>query len=212
MSPGPALAQQKAPQPLPGAPWAAPVLPPASQKPAPAAKAPLPPEKLRPAAENLLDCRQAPAAAVTKVPDAISRWATIYCTRQGHILTTNEKFYSVVPGTRGQIRGVLNAADIGGRKGQLGHGAYFTRIEYAPLDPKVAKQIQAGIDPMVQKIIDGKALFQLSLTVDNGRSYRGVVVDPTTDPFWVIPIIDGKLARAGFSVATVEYVNRARTQ
>jgi hypothetical protein len=170
----------------------------------------LSPDKLRPAAQNLIDCKQAPKTAVTQAPTALSRWATIYCTRSGHILTTNEQYYSAVPGTRGNLRGVLNAAAIGGRNGEVGNDAYFTKIDYGALSKTESQQVTAGIDPAVVKLVKDKPLFRLDLTVDNGQVYRGVVVDPDHDPFWVIPVVNGKLAKSGFYVASVDYVNRTR--
>jgi hypothetical protein len=209
---GRALAQQQsAPQPapkpaLPGAPWAQPVIPRSLSK------APLSPEKLRPSERNLIDCKDAPAAAVTTMPEPVARWATIYCTKFGHILTTNERYYSAVPGTNGNARGVLSAADLSGRKGELGHGAHFTKIDYAPLSKPAAQQATAGADPALLKIVKNKPLFRLDVTVDTGQTSRALVVDPTKDPFWVLPLVNGKLGRAGFYVATPDYVNRARTQ
>jgi hypothetical protein len=195
---------------LPGAPWAAPVLPPSLAQ--PGARGAVSPDKLRPAEHNLIDCKGAPATAVTRVPGSLTRWATIYCTRQGHILTTNEQFYSSVPGTRGALRGVLSAAQIDGRTGEVGHGAYFTKIEYAPLSKQAAQQLLTGADPEVVKLAKDKPLFRLDLTADSGQSYRGVVVDPAKDPFWVIPVVDGKLGKSGFYVASVDFVNRTRMQ
>src|SRR4051794_22604433 len=135
----PAQPAQSAP-PVQGFPWAHPVLPQLAPPAAPPAAAPdqgptqVSPAVLRPAAQNLIDCKQAPKTAVTEVPEPLSKWATIYCTLQGHILTTNERYYSAIPGTQGRLRGVLGAAALNNQNGNIGHGAYFTKIEYAPLD------------------------------------------------------------------------------
>ena len=80
---------------------------------------------------NLIDCKQAPKNAVTQVPEPLSKWATIYCTLQGHILTTNERYYSAIPGTQGKLRGVLGAAALNNQDGNIGHGAYFTKVDDA---------------------------------------------------------------------------------
>jgi hypothetical protein len=209
----PAAGAPSAATPLPGAPWAAPVLPPTATPPKPAVPAAARELELKPDPKNLIDCKDAPKAAVVQVPEPLSRWATIYCTKQGHILTSNENFYSAIPRTRGKVRGVLSAAQIGGgRKGEIGHGAYFTKIDYAPVPPADAQKLMGGIDPAVLQLVRDKPLFRLALTVDTGQSYQGVVVDPTKDPFWVIPIVDGKLARTGFYVATVDFVRTRRMQ
>jgi hypothetical protein len=204
--------------PLPGAPWAAPVLPPTASAPAPQQQAarpagPVPESQLKPDPKNLIDCRQAPKAAVVQVPAPLSQWATIYCTKQGHVLTSNERYYSELPGTRGRLRGVLSAAQIGGeRKGEIGHGAYFTKIEYAPLAQAETQKLMGGIDPQILQIVRDKPLYRLSLTVDTGQTYQGVVVDPSKEAFWVLHINNGKIARGGFTVATVDYVNKRRMQ
>jgi hypothetical protein len=168
--------------------------------------------QLRPATRNLIDCNQAPRNAMTQVPSSLARWATIYCTRQGHILTTNERFYSAIPGTQGKLRGVVGAAAINKQTGDVGHGAYFTKIEYTPVVPKTAAAMTAGVDSKVAALVKDKPLFQLTLTTDKGQVYRGVVVDPETDPFWVIPIVNDKIGQTGFYVATVDYVNKTRMQ
>lgn len=224
-----AEAQQKAAQPPAGAaqtspaqpqgfPWAHPVLPRSSPPGSPPAATPnqgsttVSPAVLRPAASSLIDCKQAPKDAVTQTPEPLSKWATIYCTLQGHILTTNERYYSAVPGTKGRLRGVLGAAALNNQNGNIGHGAYFTKIEYAPLDPKAAASLTTGVDPKVAERVKGKPLFRLDLTTDKGQVYHGVVVDPEHDPFWVIPIVNGKIGQTGFYAATVDYVNKTRMQ
>jgi len=195
-------------------PWAHP----ASPQFAPPAAAPeqnattVPASALRPAERNLIDCKQAPKNALIQVPEPLSKWATIYCTVQGHILTTNEKYYSAVPGTKGKLRGVLAAAALNNQTGNVGHGAYFTKIDYAPLDAKAAAALTAGLDPKVVERVKGKPLFRLDLTTDKSQVYHGVVVDPEHDPFWVIPIVNGKIGQTGFYAATVDYVNKTRMQ
>jgi hypothetical protein len=203
---------------LPGAPWASPVLPPTTSAPSPQRQAarpmgPVPESQLKPDAKNLLDCKDAPKAAITQPPAQLAQWATIYCTKQGHVLTSNERYYSELPGTRGRLRGVLSAAQIGGeRKGEIGHSAYFTKIEYAPLPPAEAQKLMAGIDPQILQIVRDKPLYRLALTVDTGQTYQGVVVDPSKEAFWVLHVNNGKIARGGFTVATVDFVNKRRTQ
>jgi len=222
---GAAMAQQRPAQPSPGAaqanpaapqqvlPWAHPALPQLAPPAAPAQNpTTVPAAVLRPAAQNLIDCKQAPKNAVTQVPEPLSKWATIYCTVQGHILTTNERYYSAVPGTKGKLRGVLAAAALNNQTGNVGHGAYFTKVEYAPLDAKAAAALTAGLDPKVVERVKGKPLFRLDLTTDKSQAYHGVVVDPEHDPFWVIPIVNGKIGQTGFYAATVDYVNKTRMQ
>jgi hypothetical protein len=186
--------------------------PPAQQQ-ASRPSGPVPESQLKPDPKNLIDCKQAPKAAIVQPPAALAQWATVYCTKLGHVLTSNERYYSELPGTRGRLRGVLSAAQIGGeRKGEVGHGAYFTKIEYAPLPPAEAQKLMAGIDPTILQIVRDKPLYRLALTVDTGQTYQGVVVDPSKEAFWVIHVIDGKLARGGFTVATVDFVNKRRMQ
>jgi hypothetical protein len=199
-------------------PWAHPALPnfaPPTMAPAQGptqGPTPVTAAQLRPADRNLIDCKQAPKNAVTQLPETLSRWATIYCTRQGHILTTNERFYSAIPGTQGKLRGVIGAAAINNQNGDVGHGAYFTKIEYTPLVAKTASALTAGVDAKVVERVKDKPLFQLTLTTDKGKVYRGVVVDPEHDPFWVIPIVNDRIGQTGFYVATVDYVNKTRMQ
>jgi hypothetical protein len=173
-----------------------------------AAGAKVGPEQLRPRADFLIDCAGSPSGAVLKVPDAIARWSTLYCTRNGHLFTTNERYFSAFPGTG--KRGAFNAGELGGRRGGLGNKAYFKRIDYRPLSADEARALELGSPAAAVAVVQGKPLFRIDLTIDTGQSYGMVVAAPDQDPFWVIPIVDGKLNGSGFYVASLDYVNRKR--
>ena len=193
--------------PLPGAPWAT---PPVTQ-PAPVRQTqPITPEDRRPSADVLIDCKNAPKTAVTQVPEPMRRWATVYCTKFGHVFTANDRYVSRAPGGRGFWD--LSAAAVAKRTGELGHAAHFTKIAYEALPDEAAKKITAGVDPNTARIVQGKPLFRIDLAVDTGQTLQMVAADPSKDPFWVIPIVDGKLLNGGFYVASLDYVNRARTR
>lgn len=168
----------------------------------------LTPERVRPPASLLIDCKDSPAAAVTQLPDPLSRWATIYCTKRGHLFSANDRFYALYPGTK--IRGALNAAELTGRKGELGHGAYFTKVTQTKLTPEAAKALMVGLTPETTKIVDGKELVRVDLTTDTGQTFSLAAVNPSEDPFWVIPVVDGKLNNRGFYVASLDYMNKNR--
>jgi hypothetical protein len=207
----PSATAPQTPAPSIGAPWATPPLHLQElqrQRAQEAAKKPLTPERLRPAADVLLDCKTAPPGAVTQVPEPLSRWATVYCTKNGHIFSSNDRYFSAVPGA-GAI-GAFSAAALTGRRGEVGHAAHFTKITYDKLPPEKAKELAAGVSPEAQRVLRGNELFQLNLTVDTGKSLSMVVVDPNDDPFWVIPLVNGKLRNRGFYVASLDYVNKKK--
>lgn len=168
----------------------------------------LTPERVRPPASLLIDCKDAPAGAVTKVPEPLSRWATVYCTKRGHLFSANDQFFALYPGTK--IRGALNAAELTGRTGDLGHAAHFTKITQTPLTAAAAKALMVGLTPETAKIVEGKELIRVDLTTDTGKTFSLAAVSPNEDPFWVIPVVDGKLNNRGFYVASLEYVNKNR--
>jgi hypothetical protein len=207
----PSATAPQTPAPSIGAPWATPPLHLQElqrQRAQEAAKKPLTPERLRPAADILLDCKTAPPGAVTQIPEPLSRWATVYCTKNGHIFSSNDRYFSAVPGA-GAI-GAFSAAALTGRRGEVGHAAHFTKITYDKLPPEKAKELAAGVSPEAQRVLRGNELFQLNLTVDTGKSLSMVVVDPNDDPFWVIPLVNGKLRNRGFYVASLDYVNKKK--
>jgi hypothetical protein len=172
------------------------------------AKPRMTPEKLRPASSQLIDCRQAPPQAVTALTEPLSRWFTVYCTRRGHLFASNDRYFSAFPGT--SKRGAINAAELSGRSGDLGHKAYFTKITYTELPPAETTKVVASASPEAVPVVKDKPLSRIDLTVDTGQTYSLVVAAPQSDPFWVIPLVDGKLARTGFYMATLDYVNRSR--
>jgi hypothetical protein len=165
-------------------------------------------EKLKPPASFLVDCKDLPKDAVTAVPAAIERWSTLYCTQNGQLFSSNERYFSAFPGTG--LRGAFLAGELSGRPGPSGRPAYFKKITYEPLPPADAKKLEVGLGPQERQLLKDKPLFRIDLTVDTGQTNSMVVINPDADPFWVIPIVGNKLNRAGFYVASLDYVNRKR--
>jgi len=174
----------------------------------PARPVALTPERVRPPASLLIDCKDAPPSAVTQVPEPLNRWATIYCTKRGHLFSANDRFFSLYPGTK--IRGALNAAELTGRTGELGHAAHFTRITQTKLSAAEAAALMVGLTPETAKIVEGKELLRVDLTTDTGQTFSLAAVNPSEDPFWVIPVVDGRLNNRGFYVASLDYMNKNR--
>lgn len=168
----------------------------------------LTPERVRPPASLLIDCKDAPSTALTQVPEPLNRWATIYCTKRGHMFSANDRFFALYPGTK--VRGALNAAELTGRTGELGHAAHFTRITHTKLSVEASKALMVGLTPETAKIVEGKELFQVDLTTDTGQTYSLAAVNPSEDPFWVIPVVQGRLNNRGFYVASLDYINKNR--
>lgn len=182
---------------------------PALRPPQPAAQpVALTPERVRPPASLLIDCKDKPPTAITQVPEPLNRWATVYCTKRGHLFSANDGFFALYPGTK--IRGALNAAELTGRKGDIGHGAHFTKIVHTKLSAADAKALMVGLTPETAKIVEGKELFRVDLTADTGQIFSLAAVSPGEDPFWVIPVVDGKLNNRGFYVASLDYMNKNR--
>jgi hypothetical protein len=194
----------------PAAPAAPQASPPAAEA-APAephqAAAPLTPERLRPAPDNVLDCKDAPKTAVTQVPAEIARWATVYCLKSGHVFTTNDLHFARFPRT--PVLGRFNAAEMTGRADNLGHAAHFTKIAYAQLPKAEADALIAVADPTNAAFLKGKDLFRLDLAVDTGQTFAMVLIDPSKDPFWVMTLAEGKPARS-FFVASLDHLNQKR--
>jgi hypothetical protein len=165
-------------------------------------------QKVKPPADFLVDCAELPADAVKEVPAEVARWSVLYCTKNGQLFSSNDKYFSAFPGTG--LRGAFLAGELSGRPGAGGRKAYFKKISYAPLTPDEAKKLEVGLGPQELALLKDKPLFKLDLTVDTGQTSSMVVIAPEQDPFWVIPILGDKLNRAGFYVASLDYVNRKR--
>jgi hypothetical protein len=206
------LAQAQSPQTPQVNPAPAPQVAPQAAPPATAAPAAQPAtvtaDKLKPPSSFLIDCKDAPKDAVLELPEQLRPWFTLYCTKNGHLFSTNDKFFSAFPGTG--IRGAMNAGELGGRRGGMGHKAYFRKITYEPVPAVAAKALVASATPAQLPLLKDKPLFKIDLTIDNGQVFSLVVADPGSDPFWVFPATGTKLSRSGFYVATLDYVNRKR--
>ena len=171
------------------------------------AKAPVTAQEVRPPSSILIDCAKAPKDAVTKLPDDLARWATVYCTKLGHIFNANDRHFAAFPdlGTRAS----LGAAEIAGKTGEPGNEAYFTRIEYRALTPQEQADLIAA-DPSVSKILANKPLWRLALTAVGGNTLAFIIIDPAADPFWVFPVSATGIGAPAFYVTSLEALNRAR--
>jgi len=170
-------------------------------------KQPITAEKLRPPANLLLDCNNAPSGAVTVLPPKLARWATIYCTKIGHIFAYRDGYFATFPGSG--VRAVINAAEVSGRRGEVGHEAYFTHVEYRELSPAERARLTAESGAEEQRLGDpSKALVWLALRTNSGHEVSMIVSDPEGDPFWVFPIRDGKVGKVGFYVVSLAFLNK----
>ncbi len=165
-------------------------------------------EQLRPPAELLLDCNEAPSAAVTQLPEALAKWATVYCTKFGHILSYRDGFFGTVPGTK--RRATINAARIAGVPGQIGHKVHFTAIRYSRVDRASQAKIISGNPGFSLPMSRSQKLYFLSLRVNTGHSLSLLVIEPSSDPFWVFPVRNHKIGQPGFFIASLEHINKAK--
>lgn len=193
------------PAPKPAAP-AKPAAPPAAET-TPSGKPPITAQEVRPPANMLIDCAKAPAGAVTKMPEDLAKWATVYCTKLGHIFNADDRHFGVFPDSG--VRASFSAADLAGKQGEVGNEAYFTKIAYHELTPVEANALIAR-DPGVKKILTGKQLWQLELTAVGGNSLSFIVIAPSADPFWVFPLNEKGLGQPAFFVSSLDALNRAR--
>ena len=162
---------------------------------------------VRPPAAIMLDCAQAPKNAVTKLPDDLARWATVYCTKLGHIFNANDKYFAAFPDSG--LRASFGAAEMAGVTGEPGHGAYFTAISYSKLtDTEVTALID--LDPGVRKILVGQQLWRLELTTNTNQALSFVTISPANDPFWVFPLTGKGLGSPAFYVINLATLSRTR--
>ena len=171
-----------------------------AQKPATAAE-------VRPPAAIMLDCAQAPKNAVTKLPDDLARWATVYCTKLGHIFNANDKYFAAFPDSG--VRASFSAAEMSGVGGEPGHGAFFTNIAYSKLSDAETNAL-IDLDPSVRKILVGQQLWRLDLTTNANQALAFVVINPAGDPFWVFPLTGKGLGTPAFYVISLATLGRAR--
>lgn len=164
-------------------------------------------QEVRPPANVLIDCAKAPADAVTRLPDDLAKWATIYCTKLGHVFNANDHHFGAFPDSG--LRASFSAADMAGKQGEIGNEAYFTKVAYHELTPVEANALIAR-DPGVKKILVGRQLWQLDLSAVGGTSLSFLVIQPSADPFWVFPLTDKGLGQPAFFVSSLDALNRAR--
>ena len=173
----------------------------------PSGKPPVTAADVRPPADMLIDCGKAPKDAVTKVPDALARWATVYCTKLGHIFNANDGFFGAFPDSG--VRASFSAADMMGKTGDIGNDAYFSSVTYRQLTSAETAALIA-LDPSVKKVLVDKPLWRLELTAAGGANLSFVAIDPTADFFWVFPLSQRGIDTPAFYVSSLAALNKSR--
>ena len=173
----------------------------------PGGRSPITEAEVRPPADMLIDCAKAPNGAVTKVPNDLARWATVYCTKLGHIFNSNDHFFGAFPDTG--VRASFSAADMMGKSGEAGNDAYFSAIAYRQLSKAEADALIA-LDPSVRRVLVDKALWRLDLTAANGSKLSFLAVDPLNEFFWVFPLSQRGIDTPAFYVSSLAALNKAR--
>lgn len=171
-------------------------------------KKPVTPQDLRPPADVLTDCAKAPTEAIVKLPPALASWATVYCTKLGHIFNANEQHFAVFP--ESGLRASFNASQIDDKPADSKDVSYFKELRYGEMTPAQIAEL-AKVDPVALKIIGARKPWRLALTTNGGKTLSLVVLDPgVADPFWVFPITDKGLGQPAFFVTSLEMLNRTR--
>ena len=190
---------------------AKPASPPRSAAPAPATtpsgKAPITAQDVRPPGNLLIDCAKAPKEAVTKLPDDLARWATVYCTKLGHIFNADDRHFGAFPDNG--VRASFSAAEMAGKIGEPGNDAYFTKIDYRELSP-AERDALIALDPSVRRVLAGKPLWRLELSAAGGASLSFIVIDPAAEVFWVFPLTQKGIDTPAFYVTSLEALNKVR--
>ncbi len=173
-----------------------------------ARKKPLTAQDVRPPADILTDCAKAPPQAVVKLPPALASWATIYCTKLGHIFNANEQHFAAYP--ESGLRASFNASQIDDKPDDAKDASYFKELRYGEMTPAQIEEL-LKVDPLARKIIGARKPYRLALTTSGGKTLSLAVLDPgVTDPFWVFPITDKGLGQPAFFVTSLESLNRSR--
>lgn len=165
-------------------------------------------ESLRPPASVLIDCKEAPKQAVTALPEKLSSWATIYCTKFGHILAYRDGYFGIYPKTG--RRATINAARLSAKPGPVAHDAYFSHISYRPISLLQRKKLQSENADFTLSLDRSTPIYVLRVTVNTGHSRNFVVINPEKEPFWVFPLRKDKIEPAGFYIVTLEYVRKIK--
>ncbi len=162
---------------------------------------------VRPPVFDLIDCAKAPSGAVTKLPDDLARWATVYCTKLGHIFNANDRYFGAFPDSG--VRASFNSADMMGKTGDVGNDAYFTAVTYRQLSTAEADALIA-LDPSVKRVLVDKPLWRLELVAAGGANLSFIAIDPTAEFFWVFPLSKRGIDTPAFYVSTLTAFNKAR--
>jgi hypothetical protein len=173
----------------------------------PSGKAPITAQDVRPPGNLLIDCAKAPKEAVTKLPDDLARWATVYCTKLGHIFNADDRHFGAFPDNG--VRASFSAAEMAGKIGEPGNDAYFTKIDYRELSP-AERDALIALDPSVRRVLAGKPLWRLELSAAGGASLSFIVIDPAAEVFWVFPLTQKGIDTPAFYVTSLEALNKVR--
>ena len=78
------------------------------------------------------NCADAPAGAVTSLPEPLAKWGALACTRSGYIISNNPDWIWTYPGAFAPV--ILPSQMAQGDPAPLGNGSFFTRIAMTKVD------------------------------------------------------------------------------
>jgi hypothetical protein len=131
------------------------------------------------------DCKDAPADAVTSLPEPLARWAKVYCTIYGQVFTARPGYWARMQGSSTLFR---IAATAFGKSDRPMDQARFTRIDY---DTVETAGLKTHGQIMEHALAAAHHVWRLRLTADAGDPADFIVVDPESEVFLVAPEIDG---------------------
>ena len=79
----------------------------------------------------LISCAGSPKDAVLTLPEPLSHWGSVYCTKYGHSVAAKERWIWSFPGAFAPVH--LPAQMVRENPKEVGNSAYFKQIRLQPL-------------------------------------------------------------------------------
>jgi hypothetical protein len=119
----------------------------------------------------LISCADSPQDAVLTLPDPLTSWGSVYCTKYGHSVAAKERWIWSFPGAFAPVH--LPAQMVRENPKEVGNTAYFKQISLEPLASTAADDAVAKINGTLGTRADSPVANAYKLTLKNqdGKSH-----------------------------------------
>ena len=127
----------------------------------------------------MIDCADAPTAAVLELPEILADWAQVRCTIYGDVILPSEDWRWAAPTGWAPV---FFPAQRVKQPVEVRHEKYFSSITFVPIDEETATKAFQLLQP--EGISLGGDTYQMIARTESGVIYSAYFFDVHSDEIW----------------------------